>query len=792
MFRSTAILDGAAFIRDSELWMHLDTVRIKVQERSQCRNVRELMNHIRRFKLCSTKSLSPIEFRAMILKFGVMLPQAITDQLFDFFDKKKRKIITPEEFCRFVFYEGTKVEQSGTLNRSSEVNLKHNLPIKAVKDVSHNSAPARANDLSKAIYHICGSNTAILEHCFVHIPKNQGLTMTFEEFRKCLSDRGLGSNLQDCRYLFSHLGGSQANGRYDPISNTMIANNDYANIDILLKHIKEQPAIVMNKNNILLEMSREDAIKHPYEKVAFKLKNAIRQNYKQFLTALETQGPSGFVTLNTLFHILNTVCMTSSIISLTEFRLSLFQVPVNNVQEVNWRHFMHVYGPTIAFQSPNISPPVTYRPSTSSTVDSQKLPTTIHLPTVSVPHIGTGNGGGSVGGGGNNKIEKLFPSLYDSLPLSPVETLRKNRVNCLDTNTSTATTTFSNNNNTSNNKNNNQKDDFDMDAINAEIYRVWSTLFKEFRSRDPMRTGLLTRKSFHNGLLATSNKQGLTENEMHYLGEIYSVSSNPSMVDYSACIKGATMKPSRSPTRCFPPRPSTSSGSSQRSTSLDSYSMTDNSKYVFDGQSSSIIRMNENNDELEEEDEEKIIRNNILEDNNNSDDKQIESNSIIDSQIQDPFSISSNILDNSSILQSNISSLILTSSPMKTNYLTKTTSDQDVFIRVSSQGKNICRKFYYSCYNFWKSFKNECRHNCYTLKKSCILKEKFIAILQKFIERYDIKLSRNELGILYREFRDYDNSMFGDGISTVGQQEEIINFEEIFTICKSYPPPPLS
>jgi hypothetical protein len=61
---------------------------------------------------------------------------------------------------------------------------------------------------------VIGRSTKQLESSFAHIVLGEGVKITFDEFRRCLLNAGVGKNLYDVKQLFMALGG-KAEGMAD-------------------------------------------------------------------------------------------------------------------------------------------------------------------------------------------------------------------------------------------------------------------------------------------------------------------------------------------------------------------------------------------------------------------------------------------------------------------------------------------------------------------------------------------------------------------------------------------------
>ena len=79
---------------------YLSLVRRKVQEK--CATTQELMSRIRAVKLSPGSHVTPNEFRYTLIKFGVILPQAVVDKVFTVFDSDRSGSMDFDEFAMWI------------------------------------------------------------------------------------------------------------------------------------------------------------------------------------------------------------------------------------------------------------------------------------------------------------------------------------------------------------------------------------------------------------------------------------------------------------------------------------------------------------------------------------------------------------------------------------------------------------------------------------------------------------------------------------------------------------------
>ena len=79
---------------------YLTLIRRKVQEK--CVTVQDLIHTIRKNKVSPGNQVTPIEFRFTLIKFGVILPQPLVDEVFRVFDSDKSGTMDFDEFAMWI------------------------------------------------------------------------------------------------------------------------------------------------------------------------------------------------------------------------------------------------------------------------------------------------------------------------------------------------------------------------------------------------------------------------------------------------------------------------------------------------------------------------------------------------------------------------------------------------------------------------------------------------------------------------------------------------------------------
>ena len=269
-------------IGENKLDASMNLIRRKIQERVH--NTQELMSHIRRLKIGQNRFVTPNEFRATLLKFGINLSPTLVDQVFAAFDTERSGTMDFDDFAMWIM--NAEFHPNATLSKKKNVEQVPVNPIDTIRtklsacvranpsiltqlkkrisfldllaefnrkdiniseselravflhleednsgviDISafakfagintyenhpienNNTTPPHPN-LEKSIFKICGKNTTLIEKCFAHIPRNEGVRLGFEEFRRSLLSAGLGQHIRDTQALFLNLGGEAGEG----------------------------------------------------------------------------------------------------------------------------------------------------------------------------------------------------------------------------------------------------------------------------------------------------------------------------------------------------------------------------------------------------------------------------------------------------------------------------------------------------------------------------------------------------------------------------------------------------
>jgi len=99
MFTDTTNQVFGSFTK-SDLESHLSLIRRKVQEK--CGSIQELMAQVRRTKVGEGNSVTPVEFRYTLAKFGIMMTQAEVSRVFNVFDSDRSGTMDFDEFAMWI------------------------------------------------------------------------------------------------------------------------------------------------------------------------------------------------------------------------------------------------------------------------------------------------------------------------------------------------------------------------------------------------------------------------------------------------------------------------------------------------------------------------------------------------------------------------------------------------------------------------------------------------------------------------------------------------------------------
>lgn len=257
----------------------------------------------------------PVAFRSMkqqvnfmdllsdIHNVGMPIKESEARQLFVILDKKNTGLIKIVDLMEWA--------QTGKVTEPPpELELEKQRPIP---------------DLALAVNAVSEKSPKLLYSCFELIPKNHGVKMGFEEFRRTLMGRGLGQNLRMCRDLFLALGGTSGYADVDTLINYLgPAAAELAVVDISAKRVQDPKLAVSGVDRRLREMTRK----------SYKL---LKQTFEQ-----ADQNNTGYIDSEKFIEILNQKCCP---ITYQDFRYIVGILKHNDQGFLNWQHFLQVYNP---------------------------------------------------------------------------------------------------------------------------------------------------------------------------------------------------------------------------------------------------------------------------------------------------------------------------------------------------------------------------------------------------------------------------------------------------------------
>ena len=175
---------------------------------------------------------------------------------------------------------------------------------------------------------ICGRSPKLLYACFELIPRNEGVKMGFEEFRRILMSKGLGQDLKDARALFLALGGSSG----------------YADIDTLINFLGPSATML---SVVDITKKKPPALNLSISAVDRRLREGVRRTYKVLKQELEEydERKNGFVDSEALLSILNRKCCP---ITHQDFRYIIQLLKTDERGFLNWHQFLQIYHPSKA------------------------------------------------------------------------------------------------------------------------------------------------------------------------------------------------------------------------------------------------------------------------------------------------------------------------------------------------------------------------------------------------------------------------------------------------------------
>ena len=112
---------------------YLSLIRTKIQQR--CGSTRDLLHQIRCTKMGNENKVTPSEFRFILIKFGVILNQAVVDKVFNVFDTDRSGTMDYDEFGMYIMNSELGDKNKADVKEDKETMLRRKL----VKCINYNT-----------------------------------------------------------------------------------------------------------------------------------------------------------------------------------------------------------------------------------------------------------------------------------------------------------------------------------------------------------------------------------------------------------------------------------------------------------------------------------------------------------------------------------------------------------------------------------------------------------------------------------------------------------------------------
>eukprot|EP01038_Epipyxis_sp_PR26KG_P007978 gene7978-10818_t len=186
----------------------------------------------------------------------------------------------------------------------------------------------KQRSLPDLLHKVVGRNSKQLQNAFSHIQLGQGTKISFDEFRRCLLNAGLGKNISDTRQLWLALGGDKSAA---------------ADVDMFFNSL---PPVITDPLTEVSSKNTPSAAVYASRADRF-LRDAIRKSFSLVKADLNAADltQSGFIEADALHKILVKRCMP---LSFQDFRFIIQQIKKDSLGRVDIKHFLHGYDPMIA------------------------------------------------------------------------------------------------------------------------------------------------------------------------------------------------------------------------------------------------------------------------------------------------------------------------------------------------------------------------------------------------------------------------------------------------------------
>lgn len=535
----------------TDLDSYLTLIRRKIQEK--CATTQELIYQIRRTKIGDGGHVTPNEFRFTLIKFGVILPQALVDRIFAVFDSDRSGTMDFDEFAMWIMNS----EFRPKYNDGSEVKVvppEEILRQKLLNHLNHHpNAFAMVKPQISFLEFLSGFQHFHLEdtsdkdirslfltfdpkHCgFVQAHRLKHWVKTGEflpleskaanatqsdsayavplaealikicgrntkHLGQCFAhipcDRGVKISFNEFKTCLLSLGLGKVAHDVENLFKALGGWEGVACIDTLRKAIEQQhPTEIktIEKSKIvdpLIRTGRADRA----------LRQAIRKSYKEVKADIEAvdKSGSGFIDADVLHKILSKRCIS---LSYQDYRSILSELHTDaGGSTVNWLGFLHAYDPKVVKHA----------------LDGiRSIRSAIHLHDEA---HGTNHGNSHLNA---HSHTSSTPSLIKSIDLSTI--------------TGSKSPPRERENNEQANPKSPHPATSDSQPDNSELRRMWQKVLRECHRADPDRSGLVSRNSFIASLEKANTNSAMTAESMNKLADEYSLSGG--LVDYMSCFR---------------------------------------------------------------------------------------------------------------------------------------------------------------------------------------------------------------------------------------------------------------
>mmetsp|Transcript_6973 Transcript_6973/g.11634 ORF Transcript_6973/g.11634 Transcript_6973/m.11634 type:complete len:796 (-) Transcript_6973:352-2739(-) len=370
------------------------------------------------------------------------------------------------------------------------------------KHKEHEPPELKVNNLKELVNKVVGRTTKQFEASFAHIPHDEGVKISFDEFRRCLLNAGVGKNVYDVRQLFMALGGK---------------TEGMADIDLLFNNvapmINDPATAVSDKPGPTKSISTSRADRQ--------LRDRMRKCYKQVKVDLEAAdtNSTGFIDAERLFKILVKRCMP---LTFQDFRFIVQQIKKEpGTTRLDYHHFLHGYNPMNA-------PHALEGPATIRSYDSPPKPLSGSLSMHSLNPSRSANNNNT----GDNTAASLAAKekyLAATMPASRGEEEVKDGGRSAS-NSASSTGAGMGKSKSLGNLTVGAGYTAAYNNKSTELKRIWQGVLRECHRADPERCGQVSRTAFIAALQKCNLDKSMTAEAMSKLTDEYTLSNG--LVNY--------------------------------------------------------------------------------------------------------------------------------------------------------------------------------------------------------------------------------------------------------------------